>query len=363
MPRNNKLNQNALVRLAKLSVVRSACVCVSEFYADAKSRHAGVKSACDEVESRMKTLNQVAYGGISPLIDKLEPQVSIVNDIACKGLDWMETAFPVLQKPTHQIVASAKNKMHEVKDMASIVSNGTMDCVQHTITWVTGKMQVDLSDPVNEMTTSHTVSVTSVGVDSVLSIAEALVAQLLPLTNYTYLEQEAKALEVAAVGTSCHVRVATLTAKLYRRTCHKVGAQMHVKVCSEETRGFRAKRGGVVRSISWSPGLVQQMQTSGLTFAWGLLSLPQHIQHQALSVYFFISQVYNLCCQMHEKRRRKCKVSLDSALASNNSSSTSHLGPFTSETCPVLEVAVSSRRRKKPKITPFDQCNAKNEHP
>ncbi|XP_071753124.2 perilipin-2-like [Centroberyx gerrardi] len=290
MPRNNNFSQNAVVRLTKLPMVHSACATLSVLYLDTKCSHPSLKSVCEVLENGVTSIGSVAYDSVSPVIIKLEPQISIANHVACKGLDWLETAFPVLQKPTEKIAASAKNKMLEVKDLASIAGNGTVDCVQHAVTWVTGRMQ-QATDPTRKMAdddgvdqslVKKAISVASLGLDSALSVTEALMDQLLPPSEEDR-EEEAKTVksfEAATGGTSYPVRLVSLTAKLCRRTCHKVGATMHtVKV---------------MESLSSSTVLVQHLQTSWLTLAWSLHGLPQHLQHRAVCLLFFVSQMYNL---------------------------------------------------------------------
>uniref|UniRef100_A0A667WSW7 Uncharacterized protein n=1 Tax=Myripristis murdjan TaxID=586833 RepID=A0A667WSW7_9TELE len=92
-----------LVRLAKLPVVRSACAVLSVLYRDTKCSHPSLQSVCDVLETGVTAIGSVAYGRVSPVIIKLEPQISVANDVACKGLDWLEATFPVLQKPTEQV--------------------------------------------------------------------------------------------------------------------------------------------------------------------------------------------------------------------------------------------------------------------
>lgn len=78
--------------------------------------------------------------------------------------------------------------MLEVKDMASIAGNGTVDCVHHTISWMTGRKQ-QVTDTVRKMANDDrtdqslvktAISVASVGLDSALSMSEALIDQVLP---------------------------------------------------------------------------------------------------------------------------------------------------------------------------------------
>ncbi|XP_071382350.1 perilipin-2-like [Centroberyx affinis] len=324
MPRNNNVSQNAVVRLTKLPMVRSACATLSVLYLDTKRSHPSLKSVCEVLENGVTSIGSVAYDRVSPVIIKLEPQISIVNDVACKGLDWLETAFPVLQQPTEKIAASAKNKMLEVKDLASIAGTGTVDCVQHAITWVTGRMADD--DEVDQSLVKKAISVASLGLDSALSVTETLMDQLLPPTKEDR-EEEAKTVkgfEAATGGTSYPVRLVSLTVKLCRGTCHKVGATMHtvkdklgVMVVWKDCRAHvKQQMEEVMESLPSSAVLVQLLQTSWLTLAWSLHGLPQHLQHRAVCLLFFVSQMYNLSCPISpQDLPDRVRGSLSAALA------------------------------------------------
>ncbi|XP_044045146.1 perilipin-2-like isoform X2 [Siniperca chuatsi] len=226
MPMNNNQKvQTAAARLAKLPVVRSACIKLSVLYIDTKCSHPNLRSVCEVLES-----SATAIG--TAVIVKLEPQLSIANDVACKSLDWLETAFPVLHKPTEQIVATAKNKMHEIQDVVSIAANGTMDCVQHTVTWLKGRIQ-QVDDQADQSLVERTISVASVGLDSALIVSEALMDRVLPPTEEDK-EEEAHLLEgfEAATLSSYPVRLVSLAAKFCRRTYRMVGSKMQsVQVC------------------------------------------------------------------------------------------------------------------------------------
>ncbi|XP_034398812.1 perilipin-2-like [Cyclopterus lumpus] len=172
MPSNNNQKvQSAAARLAKLPVVRSACTQLSVLYIDTKCSHPNLRSVCDVLES-----------SVTAVIVRLEPQLSIANGVACRSLDWLETAFPVIHTPTEQIVASARNKMHEIQDVVSIAAHGTMGCVEHTVAWVTGSVQ-QADDQTGQSLVERALSVACVGLDSALVTSEALMDRMLPATE------------------------------------------------------------------------------------------------------------------------------------------------------------------------------------
>ena len=81
-----------------------------------------------------------------------------------------------------KIVIGAKNKMLEIRDVVNIAANGTLDCVHHTVAWVIERMQQD-DEQSNHTVLETAIRVVSVGLDSALSMSEALMDRVLPLTE------------------------------------------------------------------------------------------------------------------------------------------------------------------------------------
>ncbi|XP_058497438.1 perilipin-2-like isoform X2 [Solea solea] len=226
---------NAAARLSQLPVVRSACSKLSHIYTDTKHSHPTLRTMCETLESSVTALSTVASDRVSPVIVKLQPQISAANDVVCKSLDWLEITFPVLHTPAEEIVATAKNKVHEIQDVVSLVANGTKDCV----TWAMERMQ-HAGDGMNNTLAERAITVASMGLDSALNTAEALVDQVLPPTEEEKKDEEEAAaaghlvqgFEGVALRRSYGVRLASLTAALCRRTYHVVGVKvLFVQVC------------------------------------------------------------------------------------------------------------------------------------
>ncbi|XP_056228199.1 perilipin-2-like isoform X1 [Seriola aureovittata] len=289
---NNQKAPSAAARLVKLPLVRSACRKLLVVYNDTKCSHPNLRTMCEVLENGVTALGTAACERASPVIVKLEPQISSANDVACKSLDWLETTFPVLHTPTEQVVATAKNKMHEIQDVVSIAVNGTMDCVQHTVTWVMERMQ-QVDEGTNQTLVERAIIVAAVGLDSALSMSEAVMDRVLPPTEQDKKEEAAahlvKGFEADAPRRSYTVRLVSLSAKLCRRTYYKAGAKMHSVQ--------------IVETLSRSSALVPDLQTTWLTMTRNLRDLPQYLQHQAVSVLFFISQMYNLSCLPSEQNQ------------------------------------------------------------
>ncbi|XP_030598104.1 perilipin-2-like [Archocentrus centrarchus] len=286
MPTNN--NQKvpcAAGRLAKLPIVSSACASLSVLYTDTKSRHPCLKSACEVLESSVTALGIAACYRASPVIVKLKPQIDY---IACKSLDWLEASFPVILSPTDQLVTTAKNKMHEIEAGMSTAANGTMDCVRHAVTWVTSTM----NDGTNHSVVETVINAATVGLDTALSLSEALVDKVLPPTQ----EEEAhlmEGFEAVTFRARYPERLCSLSAKVCRRIYHDVESKIQAVQ--------------VMGSLSRPSALVQNLQTSWPALVWRVQRLPQYLQNQVFSGFFFFIQMYNLNSQPTHKKRSKVR--------------------------------------------------------
>ncbi|KAM9769398.1 perilipin-2-like isoform 1-T1 [Menidia menidia] len=290
MPKNNNLKvPSAVARLAQLPVVRSACATLLELYNDAKSSSCNLKSMCEAMEGRATALSST----VAPVILKFEPQISIANEVACKSLDWLETSFPVILSPTDQVVATAKNKMQEIQDVVSITAKGTMGCVQYTVTWAMSRILP--ADGADQSLVERVVSVAGVSLDSVLSLSEAFMDQVLPPSDKD--EDEAhsvKGFESATHKGQYPERIISLTTNLFKRTYHLAGCRAQTVQLTQQ----------VLETVSRSTSLVQ---CSWMSLVCSLQGLPQYFQYQAVSAFFFVAQMYNVSSlpskQIQNKKR------------------------------------------------------------
>ncbi|KAK5848474.1 hypothetical protein PBY51_006084 [Eleginops maclovinus] len=163
-------NQSVVERVTSLPLVSSTYGLVSSVYSNTKDTHPYFKSVCEVAEQGVRTISSVAFTTASPIIDKLEPQIAIANDLACKGLDKIEKTLPILHQPSEQIVSGAKDS---VSGTLSSVRGAVYDGMDKTRAVVSGSVSTVLESRVARMVSS--------GVDSALSTSESLVEQYLPL--------------------------------------------------------------------------------------------------------------------------------------------------------------------------------------
>ncbi|KAG7526904.1 hypothetical protein JOB18_046869 [Solea senegalensis] len=217
-------NQNVVERVTSLPLVSSTYGLVSSMYCSTKDTHPYIRSVCEAAEHGVRTITSVALTTASPIMDKLEPQIAIANDLACKGLDKIEKTLPILHHPSDQIVSSAKDVVNTAKDVVT----GTVFSAKDTVTSVVEKTRGVVQDGVEKTRTVVTGSVSTVlesrvvrlvssGVDTALSTSESLVEQYLPLREEE-LELEARTVKGFDKGElSYYVRLGSLSTKLRKR--------------------------------------------------------------------------------------------------------------------------------------------------
>lgn len=74
------------------------------------------------------------------------------------------------------MVAAAKNKIGEIQGVVTAAASGAVECVQHTVTWVVSRIpQAEDDDRTNQSLVQRAIRVTTLGLDSALTLSEALV--------------------------------------------------------------------------------------------------------------------------------------------------------------------------------------------
>ncbi|KPP63721.1 hypothetical protein Z043_117993 [Scleropages formosus] len=136
--------QSAVQRLASLPLVSSTCLLLSVVYCAAKETHPYVKSLCEATESGVKTIASLAAPSITPVVNRLQPQIDSANDVACKCLDKVEEALPILNQPLEQVLANPSGVLAQARNGRVVVVDGA----KHTLTVVLNKAGVMLQEAV-----------------------------------------------------------------------------------------------------------------------------------------------------------------------------------------------------------------------
>nr|XP_020647009.1 perilipin-2-like [Pogona vitticeps] len=94
-----------LKKVSDLPLVSSTYEMVSASYTSAKESHPAIQAVCDMAEVGVKAIATTAASGAQPLLDKLEPQIAVVDNIACKSLDKLQETLPVVQQAVEKVMA------------------------------------------------------------------------------------------------------------------------------------------------------------------------------------------------------------------------------------------------------------------
>ncbi|XP_037613896.1 perilipin-2 [Sebastes umbrosus] len=340
-------DQNVVERVTSLPLVSSTYDLVSSVYTNTKDTHPYIKTVCEVAEQGVRTITSVALTTASPIIGKLEPQIAMANNLACKGLDKIEKTLPILHQPSEQIVSSAKGVVTSAKDVVTGTVSGAKDTVSGTLTSVVDrtrgavqdgmdKTRAVVSGSVSTVLESRVARMVSSGVDTALSTSESLVEQYLPLTE-DELELEAKTVKgFDRKEPSYYVRLGSLSTKLRKRAYTTAVAK--IRDGKQRSMGFISELNSTVdlieygrkninganqmvndklnslvawksngptqengheaeviesRTLTLARSLTHQLQTTCLVLVSGLQGLPNHIQQEALSLSRLATQVYS----------------------------------------------------------------------
>ncbi|XP_036453271.1 perilipin-2 [Colossoma macropomum] len=346
-------NQNVVTRVANLPLVSSTYDMVSNVYCNTKDNHPYFKSVFEAAEMGVKSLTSAALTSALPIIGKLEPQISLANDLACKGLDKIEKTLPILHQPSEQLVASAKEVVTGAKEAVSETMNGAKDTVSLTLSGVVGrtrgavqesvvKTRLVVGGGVYTVMESRVGKLVSSGVDTALSTSESLVERYLPETEA---EQECETNSTRGFDSdtdepSYYVRLGSLSTKLRQRAYQKAVTKVHdakkrsqesisqlnhamdlIEYTKKNIDGANQKMHDKLstlmdwrsttqsnmesdsetdseaeqiesRTLTIARNLSQQLQTTCLAFVSSLQGLPQNIQEQAVSISHLAMEVY-----------------------------------------------------------------------
>ncbi|KAK3540164.1 hypothetical protein QTP70_027431 [Hemibagrus guttatus] len=193
-PPTSQETQSVMSRVSNLALVSSACDAVSSAYSNTKESIPVLRGVMDAAESGVRTLSTAASSGTKPLLDKLEPQIAVVNEYAMKGLDKIEETLPVLHQPADKLVSETVGKVYQcVSGAKDAVVGVMMGGVEMTRTTLSGGINTVMGSRVGQMVSS--------GVGLALNRLEDCVEQQLPLTQ-TELAAVAEPLPKDEVGAS-----------------------------------------------------------------------------------------------------------------------------------------------------------------
>ncbi|KAM4708424.1 perilipin-3-like isoform 1-T2 [Discoglossus pictus] len=334
--------QNVVSRVTNMPLVSSAYNVVSSVYSSTKESHPYIRTVCDVAEKGAKTITGAAVTGAQPLLTRLEPQIATANDLACKGLDKLESTLPILQQPTEKVVADTKELVTGAKDAVTSVVTSTVTGARDTVTGaVSGMVGLAMGAvqggvgmtraAVSSVMESRVGQLVTSGVDTVLGKSEELVDHYLPMTDeeLAQLAASVEGFEVAPMHQqkaqqSYFIRLGSLSTRVRHRAYqHSLGKVRSARVSAQEAltqlhqtidlieSARQSVQGGQdklhqlwldwnrkqpgdasdgeqkmqeelleSRALAMTRSLTQQLQTTCLTIVSGAQGLPSHIQER-----------------------------------------------------------------------------------
>ncbi|XP_077202548.1 perilipin-3-like isoform X2 [Paroedura picta] len=150
---NEQILQNVVTCVANLSLVNStgdACTARPA----TKESHPVIKSVSNLSEMGIKVEAAAAAAGVPSILTKPEPQITIVKEFTCQGIDELEEILSILQQPVNKVisdtseplsapvacaeeatgstVAKVKNAARGVAELAPETAQGSMEAT----TWI-----------------------------------------------------------------------------------------------------------------------------------------------------------------------------------------------------------------------------------
>ncbi|KAM5165364.1 perilipin-3-like isoform 2-T2 [Mantella aurantiaca] len=333
----NPETQNVVERVANMPLVSSACNMVSAVYISTKDNHPYVRRVCDVAEIGASALTVVAVSAVSgskPIVSRLEPQIDTVNELACKGLDKLESTLPILQRPADEVVSDAKSLVTGARDavVGAVTSTVTGACntVTGTVSGVvglaTGVVQgsIDATRSVaSTVIESQVGQLVTSGVDTVLGKTEEWVDHYLPMTDeeLSQLAATVEGCEVAPLQQqkeqqSYFVRLGSLSSRIRHRAYqHSLGK---VESFNQRVQGGKEKlhqlwlewsqqqseTGSAAdenecddqtlhsRVLSMTQTMTKRLQTTCFTLVSGAQGLPANIQERMKQLQQNVEELY-----------------------------------------------------------------------
>uniref|UniRef100_A0A665THZ0 Perilipin 6 n=1 Tax=Echeneis naucrates TaxID=173247 RepID=A0A665THZ0_ECHNA len=87
---------DAMLRVSRLPLVRSAVQTVISAYSEVKGRYPLLGLMGGAAEVGIRSISYVAMRQATPLFQTLEPQIEVANSFALVGLERLEKNFPIL---------------------------------------------------------------------------------------------------------------------------------------------------------------------------------------------------------------------------------------------------------------------------
>uniref|UniRef100_A0A672V6Q4 Perilipin n=1 Tax=Strigops habroptila TaxID=2489341 RepID=A0A672V6Q4_STRHB len=307
---NSLDRESAVNRVTSLPLFNSAFNLVSSAYNYTKETHPCLSGVCSVAETVAAVAVGSVVGGAQPILNQLEPQIALVNEYACKGLDQLEENLPFLQQPADKVnesIGQTKSAVASTITAAVEAAQGAKDLVTNKVTEAMDLTKEAVQDGVEKTKSVVTSTVVSQavggGVEAVLGISEDLVDHYLPMTE----EELGKlatsegfgmaSVEEQRQNKSYFVRLGSLSNKVRRRAYHLSLAKLQrVRQSTQDTLSRLQLTIKLIESVKGEIGqklLDAQEKLYRLWVDW-TLSLSHQVESRTLAMLHIITQQLQL---------------------------------------------------------------------
>ncbi|XP_021345918.1 perilipin-2-like isoform X1 [Mizuhopecten yessoensis] len=117
--------EHFFTRLGNIPVVGTTWTQAWGLYQKTKDSNTIIRSTLNMAESGIKTVAETT----KPMVEKYQPQIEIVNKYACQQLENLEKNYPVINKPTDELVAEGKELVQPTIDRVNAVRQYGTDTI------------------------------------------------------------------------------------------------------------------------------------------------------------------------------------------------------------------------------------------
>ncbi|XP_060068878.1 perilipin-2-like isoform X2 [Ylistrum balloti] len=239
MQDQEKMSQeDFFTRLGNIPVVGTTWTQAWGLYQKTKESNTIIRSTLNMAESGIKTVTETT----KPMVEKYQPQIEIVNKYACQQLDNLENKYPVIKKPTEELVADGKeliqptlDRVNAVRQYGTDTINKVGDVKQMGVDTVSNVKDYGLMQVSKAMDTSYGCFVAD-KVNTALTLSEEYLEKYLPEDDDEKDENDPdEAKEMDEYPPSTVGRAKDLTTKLRRRMYKRALKDLrNVQVRSQE---------------------------------------------------------------------------------------------------------------------------------
>ncbi|XP_053128715.1 perilipin-1 [Hemicordylus capensis] len=172
--------ENAFLRILHLPMVTSACQSLQKTYATAKEAHPMMASLCEAYGRGIQCASALAVWSVKPVVQKLEPQVTAANVLACRGLDHLEQKIPALHEPVGKVTSDLKDSLSTHFQTAVCSVAETLDRVLGLAAKSYDRSESTVRDAAEYTRHSRVSQWAEAGMDAAIGLLETLLDFLLP---------------------------------------------------------------------------------------------------------------------------------------------------------------------------------------